>query len=72
MLLGLVGSMLNRHYRITPFDERYEQEIPENLCFLNYMRQVNKHRIHGYVNPSIRERADYLMEEHGMLLNNPL
>ncbi|KAL5067379.1 hypothetical protein RYX36_018266 [Vicia faba] len=32
-LLGLAGSMLNRHYRITPFDERYEQEASRKLVF---------------------------------------
>ncbi|KAL5067405.1 hypothetical protein RYX36_018292 [Vicia faba] len=31
--LGLAGSMLNRHYRITPFDERYEQEDSRKLVF---------------------------------------
>ncbi|CAK8561479.1 unnamed protein product [Lathyrus sativus] len=31
--LGLARSMLNRHYRITPFDERYEQEASRKLVF---------------------------------------
>nr|YP_011033835.1 RNA polymerase beta subunit [Gueldenstaedtia verna]WRI15636.1 RNA polymerase beta subunit [Gueldenstaedtia verna] len=31
--LGLAGSMLNRHYRISPFDERYEQEASRKLVF---------------------------------------
>ncbi|CAK8565106.1 unnamed protein product [Lathyrus sativus] len=31
--LGLAGSMLNRHYRIAPFDERYEQEASIKLVF---------------------------------------
>ncbi|KAI5421246.1 hypothetical protein KIW84_044905 [Lathyrus oleraceus] len=31
--LGLAGSMLNRHYRIAPFDERYEQEASRKLVF---------------------------------------
>ncbi|KAH0660583.1 hypothetical protein KY289_029331 [Solanum tuberosum] len=31
--LGLAGSMLDRHYRIAPFDERYEQEASRKLVF---------------------------------------
>nr|YP_010610394.1 RNA polymerase beta subunit [Vallisneria natans]WAO28660.1 RNA polymerase beta subunit [Vallisneria natans] len=31
--LGLAGSLLNRHYRIAPFDERYEQEASRKLVF---------------------------------------
>ncbi|KAK8562634.1 hypothetical protein V6N12_010708 [Hibiscus sabdariffa] len=31
--LELAGSLLDRHYRITPFDERYEQEASRKLVF---------------------------------------
>ena len=31
--LNLSGGMLDRHYRITPFDERYEQEASRKLVF---------------------------------------
>ncbi|CAN6447268.1 unnamed protein product [Victoria cruziana] len=31
--LGLAGDLLGRHYRITPFDERYEQEASRKLVF---------------------------------------
>nr|YP_010996946.1 RNA polymerase beta subunit [Plumbago zeylanica]WPJ72645.1 RNA polymerase beta subunit [Plumbago zeylanica] len=31
--LGLAGELLNRHYRIAPFDERYEQEASRKLVF---------------------------------------
>ncbi|KAL5096095.1 hypothetical protein RYX36_000422, partial [Vicia faba] len=31
--LGFAGSMLNRHYQIAPFDERYEQEASRKLVF---------------------------------------
>nr|QGA86290.1 RNA polymerase beta subunit [Calliandra hygrophila] len=31
--LGLAGGMLDRHYRIAPFDERYEQEASRKLVF---------------------------------------
>lgn len=32
-LLGLAGSWLNKHYRIMPFDERYEREASRKLVF---------------------------------------
>ncbi|KAL4190779.1 hypothetical protein AMTRI_Chr07g77450 [Amborella trichopoda] len=32
-LLRLAGDLLDRHYRITPFDERYEQEALRKLVF---------------------------------------
>nr|WRH31664.1 RNA polymerase beta subunit [Pereskia aculeata] len=31
--LGLAGSLLDRHYRIAPFDERYEEEASRKLVF---------------------------------------
>ncbi|KAI9383991.1 hypothetical protein POPTR_013G142232v4 [Populus trichocarpa] len=31
--LGLAGSLLDRHYRVAPFDERYEQEASRKLVF---------------------------------------
>nr|YP_010007314.1 RNA polymerase beta subunit [Passiflora vespertilio]QNR06157.1 RNA polymerase beta subunit [Passiflora vespertilio] len=31
--LGLAGSLLDRHYRIAPLDERYEQEASRKLAF---------------------------------------
>jgi DNA-directed RNA polymerase subunit beta len=31
--LGLAGDLLNRHYRIAPFDERYEEEASRKLVF---------------------------------------
>nr|YP_009515090.1 RNA polymerase beta subunit [Dendrotrophe varians]AUN45159.1 RNA polymerase beta subunit [Dendrotrophe varians] len=31
--LGLAGDLLDRHYRIVPFDERYEQEASRKLVF---------------------------------------
>ncbi|KAK8960765.1 DNA-directed RNA polymerase subunit beta [Platanthera guangdongensis] len=31
--LGLVGDLLKKHYRIAPFDERYEQEDSRKLVF---------------------------------------
>jgi DNA-directed RNA polymerase subunit beta len=32
-LLGLAGNWLNKHYRIMPFDERYEREASRKLVF---------------------------------------
>ena len=34
--------------------------------------EVHNRSIHGYLNPSIQEKAEYLMEEREILLNNPL
>nr|YP_009299891.1 RNA polymerase beta subunit [Pelargonium trifidum]AJB99805.1 RNA polymerase beta subunit [Pelargonium trifidum] len=31
--LGLAGSLLDRHYRVAPFDERYEEEASRKLVF---------------------------------------
>nr|YP_010601701.1 RNA polymerase beta subunit [Shivparvatia glanduligera]WAM61277.1 RNA polymerase beta subunit [Shivparvatia glanduligera] len=31
--LGLAGGLVDRHYRIAPFDERYEQEASRKLVF---------------------------------------
>nr|YP_009569265.1 RNA polymerase beta subunit [Ceratostigma willmottianum]QBC67102.1 RNA polymerase beta subunit [Ceratostigma willmottianum] len=31
--LGLAGELLDRHYRIAPFDERYEEEASRKLVF---------------------------------------
>jgi len=31
--LGLAGDLLKRHYRIAPFDERYEQEASRKFVF---------------------------------------
>ncbi|KAF0889764.1 hypothetical protein E2562_030572, partial [Oryza meyeriana var. granulata] len=31
--LGLAGDLLKKHYRIAPFDERYEQEASRKLVF---------------------------------------
>nr|YP_004891483.1 RNA polymerase beta chain [Taiwania cryptomerioides]QJE36983.1 RNA polymerase beta subunit [Taiwania flousiana]BAK86817.1 RNA polymerase beta chain [Taiwania cryptomerioides] len=32
-LLGLAGKLMNKHYRLTPFDERYEREASRKLVF---------------------------------------
>nr|YP_009531786.1 beta subunit of RNA polymerase [Leiosporoceros dussii]AXZ70935.1 beta subunit of RNA polymerase [Leiosporoceros dussii] len=32
-LLGLAGDFLDKHYRVTPFDERYEREASRKLIF---------------------------------------
>ncbi|KAL5128106.1 DNA-directed RNA polymerase subunit beta [Glycine soja] len=50
MNLGLPGGMLERHYRITPFDERYKQEASRKL-------PINKHIIYGYLNLSIQGKS---------------
>nr|YP_008082110.1 RNA polymerase beta chain [Cunninghamia lanceolata]AGL10956.1 RNA polymerase beta chain [Cunninghamia lanceolata] len=32
-LLGLAGKLMNKHYRLAPFDERYEREASRKLVF---------------------------------------
>lgn len=32
-LLGLAGKLMNKHYRLPPFDERYEREASRKLVF---------------------------------------
>nr|ADD31195.1 RNA polymerase beta subunit protein [Phoradendron leucarpum] len=40
--LGLAGGMLDRHYRIGPFDERYEQEASRKLVFSELYNASNQ------------------------------
>ncbi|KAL1086166.1 hypothetical protein V6Z11_D08G099000 [Gossypium hirsutum] len=46
--LGLAGSLLDRHYRIAPFDERYEQEASRKLVF-SELYQANKQTANPWV-----------------------
>nr|YP_009629045.1 RpoB [Lewinskya incana]QBX99190.1 RpoB [Lewinskya incana] len=41
-LLGLAGHFLKRHYRITPFDERYEREASRKLIFSELYKASTK------------------------------
>nr|YP_009667632.1 RNA polymerase beta subunit [Cololejeunea lanciloba]QCW58408.1 RNA polymerase beta subunit [Cololejeunea lanciloba] len=41
-LLGLAGEFLNKNYRITPFDERYEQESSRKLVFSELFKASEK------------------------------
>ncbi|KAG8496529.1 hypothetical protein CXB51_007626 [Gossypium anomalum] len=44
--LGLAGSLLDRHYEIASFDERYEQEVSRKLVFSElYQANKKKNRI---------------------------
>nr|UCU06597.1 RNA polymerase beta subunit [Ziziphus hajarensis] len=61
-------DIIEKHLLMRDMNKR----LRENKSFLNYMKPVSKQRIHGYLNPSIREKAEYLMEERGILLNNLL
>ncbi|MBA0844678.1 hypothetical protein Goarm_000001 [Gossypium armourianum] len=47
-LLGLAGSLLNRYYRIAPFDERYEQEASRKQVF-SELYQANKQTANPWV-----------------------
>lgn len=65
--LRLAGDLLKKHYRIAPFDERYEQEASRKLVFSELYEASKQTKIHGYLNPSTREKAEYLMEEQETL-----
>ena len=47
-LLGLAGDLLNRHYRISSFDERYEQEASRKLVFSEFY-EANKQKKNPWV-----------------------
>jgi DNA-directed RNA polymerase subunit beta len=61
--LGLAGDLLKKHYRIAPFDERYEQEALRKHVFSKLYKASKQTKKHGYLNPSTQEKAEYLMEE---------
>ncbi|KAG8481068.1 hypothetical protein CXB51_025810 [Gossypium anomalum] len=46
--LGLAWSLLDRHYRIAPFDERYEQEASRKLVFFE-LYQASKQTMNPWV-----------------------
>nr|AKZ31221.1 RNA polymerase beta subunit [Scaevola porocarya] len=46
--LGLAGGFLDRHYRIAPFDERYEQEASRKLVF-SELYQASKQTANPWV-----------------------
>nr|YP_009351963.1 RNA polymerase beta subunit [Schoepfia jasminodora]AQW41680.1 RNA polymerase beta subunit [Schoepfia jasminodora] len=46
--LGLAGGLLNRHYRIGPFDERYEQEASRKLVF-SELYEASKQTVNPWV-----------------------
>ncbi|KAL2224866.1 UNVERIFIED_CONTAM: DNA-directed RNA polymerase subunit beta, partial [Sesamum indicum] len=69
--LGLAGDLLDRHYRIAPFDERYEQEASRKLVF-SELYEASKQTANPWVfEPEYPGKAEYLMEGRGILLNNP-
>ncbi|KAA3461858.1 RpoB [Gossypium australe] len=47
--LGLAGSLLDRHYRIAPFDERYEQEASRKLVFSELYQAIGTTTIGGTI-----------------------
>nr|YP_010721855.1 RNA polymerase beta subunit [Pilea cavernicola]WDS80925.1 RNA polymerase beta subunit [Pilea cavernicola] len=46
--LGLAGGLLDRHYRIAPFDERYEQEASRKLVF-SELYEASKQTVNPWV-----------------------
>lgn len=65
MLAWVSRSLLDRHYRIAPFDERYEQEASRKLVF-SELYEAGKQTANPWVfEPEYQEKAEYLMEERG-------
>nr|YP_010247832.1 RNA polymerase beta subunit [Adenostemma lavenia]YP_010708617.1 RNA polymerase beta subunit [Adenostemma madurense]QTJ29965.1 RNA polymerase beta subunit [Adenostemma lavenia]WCR50697.1 RNA polymerase beta subunit [Adenostemma madurense] len=46
--LGLAGDLLDRHYRIAPFDERYEQEASRKLVF-SELYEASKQTVNPWI-----------------------
>ncbi|CAI9268751.1 unnamed protein product [Lactuca saligna] len=46
--LGLAGGLLDRHYRIAPFDERYEQEASRKLVF-SELYEASKQTVNPWI-----------------------
>nr|YP_002519950.1 RNA polymerase beta chain [Ephedra equisetina]YP_010048916.1 RNA polymerase beta subunit [Ephedra monosperma]YP_010451837.1 RNA polymerase beta subunit [Ephedra alata]YP_010452105.1 RNA polymerase beta subunit [Ephedra antisyphilitica]YP_010452440.1 RNA polymerase beta subunit [Ephedra coryi]YP_010452574.1 RNA polymerase beta subunit [Ephedra fedtschenkoae]YP_010452707.1 RNA polymerase beta subunit [Ephedra fragilis]YP_010452908.1 RNA polymerase beta subunit [Ephedra gerardiana]YP_010452 len=47
-LLGLAGTLMNKQYRIPPFDERYEQEASRKLVF-NELHKASEQTVNPWV-----------------------
>ncbi|PPR85765.1 hypothetical protein GOBAR_AA34939 [Gossypium barbadense] len=65
--LGLARSLLDRHYRIASFDERYEQEASRKLVFFKLYQAMdimhllhNNHLDEGPSKEDIRARQEVL------------
>ncbi|KAL1825523.1 hypothetical protein ACET3Z_012301 [Daucus carota] len=56
--LGLAGGLLDRHYRIAPFDERYEQEASRKLVF-SELYQASKQTATPWVCGSQNHNSHY-------------
>lgn len=70
--LGLAGSLLDRHYRIAPFDERYEQEASRKLVF-SELYEAGKQTANPWVfEPEYPGKSRIFDGRTGILLNNLL
>ncbi|KAL0381897.1 UNVERIFIED_CONTAM: DNA-directed RNA polymerase subunit beta [Sesamum latifolium] len=70
--LGLAGDLLDRHYRIAPFDERYEQEASRKLVF-SELYEASKQTANPWVfEPEYPGKSRIFDGRTGILLNNPL
>ncbi|KAK8939811.1 DNA-directed RNA polymerase subunit beta [Platanthera guangdongensis] len=68
--LELAGDLLKKHYRITPFDERYEQEASRKLVFSELYEASKQTKNPWVFEPEFPEKAEYLMVEQEIFLNN--
>ncbi|KAL0350091.1 UNVERIFIED_CONTAM: Photosystem I chlorophyll a apoprotein A1 [Sesamum radiatum] len=69
---GNKGDLLDRHYRIAPFDERYEQEASRKLVF-SELYEASKQTANPWVfEPEYPGKSRIFDGRTGILLNNPL
>lgn len=67
MFARVSRGLLDRHYRIAPFDERYEQEASRKLVF-SELYEASKQTANPWVfEPEYPGKAEYLMEGRGIL-----
>ncbi|CAN1360579.1 DNA-directed RNA polymerase subunit beta [Linum perenne] len=70
--LGLAGGLLDTHYRIAPFDERYEQEASRKLVF-SELYEASKQTANPWVfEPEYPGKTIIFDEEQEILLNSLL
>ncbi|KAG5595818.1 hypothetical protein H5410_037050 [Solanum commersonii] len=70
--LGLTGSLVDKHYRITRFDERYEQEASRKLVF-SELYEDNKQTTNPWVfEPKYRGKSRIFDGRTGNPLEQPV
>nr|QYK18717.1 RNA polymerase beta subunit [Stelis grandiflora] len=70
--LGLAGDLLNKHYRIGPFDERYEQEASRKLVFSELYEASKKTRNPWVFEPEYPGKSRIFDGRTGDLFEQPV